>query len=107
MEMRITGMMAALLLGGGLPLFLLGPVLFQQMPLSVISTAALLTSIGFGIFGVWLFVVSCVAPMEELKKVLEPFEASEAVVFFLPYMLLVGTRTIWRGVRRKRTYEEP
>jgi hypothetical protein len=77
------------------------------MPLSVISTPALLKSIGFGIFGVWLFVVSCVAPMEELKKVLEPFEATEAVVFFLPYMLLIGTRSIWRGVRRKKADEEP
>ena len=103
--MRITGALAALLLGGGVSAFLLGPVLFEHMPVSAISTSALVTGIGFSVFGVWLLLVSCLAPLDDLKKVLEPFQGGEAVVLFLPYMLVVGTRSIWRALLRRPSNE--
>jgi len=103
--MRITGVLAALLLGGGTAAFLLGPVLFEHMPVSAISTSAFVAGIGFAVFGVWLFLVSCVAPLDDLKEVLEPFQGGEAVVLFLPYMLVVGTRSIWRVLMRRTSNE--
>lgn len=96
--MRITGALAALLLGGGMSVFVFGPVLFEHVPVSAISGSALVAGIGFAVFGMWLFIVACVAPLDDLKKVLEPFQGGEAVVLFLPYMLVVGTRAIWRAL---------
>jgi len=103
--MRITGALAALLLGGGMSAFLLGPVLFEHMPVSAISTSALVTGIGFAIFGMWLVLVSCIAPLDDLKQVLEPLQGGETVVLFLPYMLVVGTRSIWRALLRRASHE--
>jgi hypothetical protein len=102
---RVTGVLAALLLGGGMSAFLLGPVLFEHLPVSALSTSALVAGIGFALFGMWLFLVSCVAPLDDLKKVLEPFQGGEAVAVFLPYMLFVGTRSMWRALLRRRSHE--
>jgi len=93
---RIAGISIALAFGIGVPAFLLGPMLFDGAPLSVISSSALTATVAFGIFGAWLLLVSYLAPVDEVKKVLEPFQAGEAVVLFLPYMLVVGTRSMWR-----------
>jgi len=103
--MRITGALAALLLGGGLSAFLLGPILFERIPVSAISTSALVAGIGFAVFGIWLLLVSCVAPLDDLKKVLEPFQGVEAVVLFLPYMFVVGTLSIWRALSGRASHE--
>jgi hypothetical protein len=100
--MRITGILAALVFGGGLSAALFGPVLFEHMPVSAIATPVLIVGIGFAIFGAWLLVVSCVAPLGDLKKVLEPFQGGEAVVLFLPYMLVIGTRSIWRALIQRK-----
>jgi hypothetical protein len=102
--MRVTVVLAALLLGGGMSAFLLGPVLFEHIPVSAISTSALVAGIGFGLFGIWLLLVSSVAPLDDLKKVLEPFQAGEAVALFLPYMLYVGTRSMCRALLRRKSH---
>src|SRR5688500_13830845 len=96
--MRSLGIVCALLFGLGLPGFMLGPVLFEGASPSAIPTWALPASVAFGVFGAWLLVVSLFAHIEDVEKVLEPFQAAEAVVLFLPYMLLHGTRSVWRAM---------
>ena len=103
--MRIAGILCAVALGGGLSVFLLGPVLFERMPINSIPAGALFTGVGFAVFGAWLLLVSCIAPLDELKRVLDPFQASEAVVLFLPFMLFIGTRSLWRAMFRRASDE--
>jgi hypothetical protein len=90
----------ALLIGLGVPAFLVGPALFEGVSWSAFSGAQLGWSMAALCFGVWLFLVSCLAESEDVWKVMEPFQGSEAVVLFLPYMLWIGTRSIAGRVRR-------
>jgi hypothetical protein len=94
--MRSAGIFFACLFGIGVPAFLLGPVLSGGVSIDSISTAALAASVAGGLFGLWLLVVSCLASAEDVKKVVESFQGSEAVLLFLPYLLVVGTKSVWR-----------
>ena len=96
--MRFAGILSACLFGIGVPGFLLGPVLFDGVSLDAISTSAFAGAIACGVLGVWLLLVSSLAPVEDVRKVLESFQASEAVLLFLPYILVVGSRSIWRRI---------
>lgn len=98
---RIAGILCAVFVGGGLSIFFLSPALFEHIPIDHISTGAFVAGVGFAVFGVWMLLVACVAPVDELRKVLLPFETGEVVVLFLPYMLFVGTRSLWRAMIRK------
>jgi hypothetical protein len=98
MHMRIFGAFCAVLLGLGLPAFIFGPVLFDGVALGSIPIWAVAVGFGSGLFGAWLLVVSAFAPLEDVEKVLEPLQAGEAVVLFLPYMLFFGTRSVWRSL---------
>ena len=95
-QLRFAGIFGSFLLGIALPAGLLGPVLFGGESLRAISTGALVTAVVSGVFGAWLLVVSCLASIKDLEKVLEPLQADMAVVLFLPYMFIVGTRSVWR-----------
>jgi hypothetical protein len=97
-RLRLAGIFASLLLGIALPGGLLGPVLFGGDSLRAISTGALVTAVVSGVFGAWLLVVSCLASIKDLEKVLEPLQADMAVVLFLPCMFIVGTRSVWRRI---------
>lgn len=101
--MRVAGILCAVSIGGGLSVFLLGPFFFDQVPIHNITTGALVAGICFAAFGAWLFLVSCVAPLDELRRVLHSFQAGDAVVLFLPYMLIIGTWSIWRAMVRGRS----
>lgn len=90
------GVFIACLIGVGVPAFLLGPFLFEGIPWEMVSTAAVFGSTGCAVFGAWLFLVSMITEDATVAKVTEPFEGSEAVVFFLPYMLYLGTKGIWQ-----------
>jgi hypothetical protein len=95
-EFRYEGIACALLIGIGIPAFLFGPVLFGGNSLNNIPFWALVVSLVSGLFGAWLLLVSCLASESELNKVLEPCWADVGVVLFLPYMLFIGTRSVWR-----------
>jgi hypothetical protein len=99
-QWRAGGVVVALLIGLGVPSFLVGPALFASVSWSVLSPAQVGWCIAAFCFGVWLFLVSCLAESDEVQKVVEPFQGAEAVIFFLPYMLWVGTRSIARRARR-------
>ena len=92
---RLGGIFIACLIGIGIPVFLLGPVLFERVPLSAITSLALTTAIVCGLFGVWLFLMSCLASAKDVEKVLQPFQGSEAVILFLPYMLIICSKSVW------------
>jgi hypothetical protein len=101
-EYRIGGCIIALLIGLGVPSFLLGPFLFNNVEIEFASTFALIASAICALFGLWLLVVSFFAEDAVVEKVVTPFQGSEAVFLFLPYMLFIGTASIWRRITNKR-----
>lgn len=103
MEWRACGLLAALFLGFGPAIFLYGPVLFDGVSPSSLSPLARIAGIGLGIFGAWLALVTLLAPVDNLRKVLEPLNAVDAAVLFLPYMLYAGSRALWHSLRRRRS----
>ena len=92
--------MVALLMGLCVPAFLVGPALFEGVAWSAFSDAQVWGALIALCFGLWLFVVSVCAEPDEVKSVFEPFQASEAAVLFVPVMLWVGTRGMWRKLRK-------
>jgi hypothetical protein len=101
-EMRILGVVFSCLFGVGLPAFLLGPWVFNGVPFHLLPNAGILVAAASALFGLWLLAVSFVATTADLEKIIEPFEAAEGVVFFLPRMLVVGTISIWRWLTSPR-----
>ena len=99
-QWRAGGAVIALLVGCGVPAFLLGPALFDGVPWGAFSHLQLAGAAASGLFGIWLLVVSCLAEADDVRTVVEPFQGAEAVILFLPYMLWVGTRSIVRRARR-------
>jgi hypothetical protein len=104
-QLRFVGIFTGLLLGIALPVGLLGPVLFGGDSLSDISSWTLVVAVAWGIFGAWLLLVSCLASIKDVEKVLEPFQADTAFVLFLPCMLMVGTRSVWRRIVGSKALE--
>jgi len=96
--LRFAGIFAGLLLGIALPVGLLGPVLFGGESLRAISSWTLVVAVVWAIFGAWLLLVSCLASIKDVEKVVEPFQADMAFVLFLPCMRMVGTRSVWRRI---------
>ena len=94
-QIRLTGIFLAFLLGLLVPGFLLGPVLFEGLSIDSITNLALITAICSGLLGVWLFVISCLAFPKDIEKILNLFQGSEAVIFFIPYMLMIGSKSVW------------
>jgi hypothetical protein len=100
---RFGAILIACLIGIGVPAFLLGPFIFDGIPFELASTAAKLGSLGCGIFGLWLIIVAIFSDATDVVKVIEPFQAGDAVLLLLPYMLYVGTKGIWRRLFRKHS----
>lgn len=96
----LAGMAIATAIGLVLPLLLLGPFLFDSLPLSAISFSTKAWSLLLFFFGFWLLVVTIFAKPSDLKTVLSSFEAMEAVFLFLPCILYVGTKSVWRRIYR-------
>ena len=107
--MRFAGIASAYVVGIGVPAFLLGPAMSHDVPWNAISTPAIVGSVVCGMFGIWLFVVSCLAQVEDVRKALEPLQASEAALLFLPYMLIAGSTSVWRQPKKSNgiRHEEP
>lgn len=99
LEFKISGIFIALLVGLGVPMFLLGPALFGGLSFKAIAAPAVWSAAVAAVFGLWLVLVCALAEDSVVKKVVEPFQGSEAVVLFLPYMLILGSRALWRRVR--------
>jgi hypothetical protein len=106
LQARGLGIVFALIFGLGVPLFLVGPWLFNSIPFGHLSKSAVLSAGVCAFLGLWLAVVSVFASAAELKKVLEPFAGTEALILFLPYILFVGTRSVWRRLVRKQEHEK-
>jgi hypothetical protein len=100
--LRVVGVLGALLLGIVLPIALLADALFGGGSWRDISTSVRVVAVVNGTFGAWLLLVSLLAEREDLHKVLAPLEADMGVVLFLPYMLSVGTRSVWRRLMRRQ-----
>jgi hypothetical protein len=100
-EYRIGGCIIAILIGLGVPAFLLGPFLFNNIEIEFASSLAFIASAICALFGLWLLVVSYFAEEAVVEKVVAPFQGSEAVFLFLPYMLFIGTASIWRRITNK------
>jgi hypothetical protein len=98
-KLRVLGVFGALLLGVALPTALLADVMFGGWSIRDVSTSTLVFAIACGVFGAWLLLVSLLALKEDLEKVLEFFQADSAIVFFLPRMLAIGTRSVWRRLK--------
>jgi undecaprenyl pyrophosphate phosphatase UppP len=96
LQYRVGGCVFALLIALGVPAFLLGPFLFGGVQFELVSELALWSSVAIGLFGVWLALVCAFTEAEVVEKVVAPFAGSEAVVLFLPYMIVVGTAALWR-----------
>jgi hypothetical protein len=94
--LRLFGVLFALLLGVALPIALLPDVLFGGWTIHDVSTATVIFAVGCGIFGAWLLLVSLLASKDDIEHVLEFFQADMAIVFYLPRMLTIGTRSVWR-----------
>jgi len=60
-----------------------------------VTNLAFTTAISFGLLGVWLFIISCFAFPKDIEKILNLFQGSEAVIFFIPYMLVIGSKSVW------------
>jgi hypothetical protein len=101
-QIRIAGMFISVLIGVSIPLFLLGPVIFHSLPLNSIGSLALSASIGSIIFGIWLLVVSYFALPKDLENVITMFQAGDGVILLLPYMLLIGSKSILCRLRKYR-----
>jgi hypothetical protein len=101
-QIRVLAVVFPCLIGIAVPAFLLGPWLFNGIAFRQLPNAGVLVAAASALFGLWFLTVSLVASTAELKKVIEPFGAAEAVVFFLPCMLVVGTISIWRWLISQR-----
>jgi hypothetical protein len=99
-QWRAGGAVIAVLVGLGVPAFLVGPAVLEGVPWTVLSVAQVAWSAAAAGFGAWLLLVACFAESDDVQKVVEPFQGAEAVILFLPYMLWVGTRSIARRIRR-------
>jgi hypothetical protein len=88
-EYRVGGCALALLLGIGVPTFLLGPFLFGWVQSELISGKTLWSSVAFVVLGVWLAFASLFTDAKVVGKVMAPFSDSQVVVFFLPPILML------------------
>lgn len=93
----------ALFLGVVLPIALLADVLFGGWTIHDVSTETVVFAIACGLFGAWLLLVSLLASKDDIEQVMEFFQADMAIVLFLPRMLTIGTRSIWRRFRSSPT----
>jgi hypothetical protein len=83
----------------GIPGFLLGPVIFDGVSWTAISTLQIVSSLAGALFGVWLLIVSCAAEAEVVEEVVTSFSGAEAVLLYLPFMLWIGTLSVVRRAR--------
>ena len=91
----------AFLLAVILPGLFLGPFIIGVVSWRLVSHEAIVFSAVSALAGIWLLAVSAVANDEDIERVIEPLTGAEAALLFLPYMVFIGTRVIWRRVRQR------
>jgi hypothetical protein len=79
-----------------LPAGLLGPVIFGGASLDALSAWVLPASCVSAAFGVWHLITAAFAYEEDLEFITGYFQAQEAVPLVLPFVLFVGTRSVYR-----------
>ena len=95
---RTVGIVMSLIAIVGVPAVLFWPAIFGGVPIGHVPKLAKWLSLISALLGMWLFAVSCCASKGDVERVLEPFQSGEGwvLVSFLPFMLYVGTRSVWR-----------
>lgn len=75
---------------------LTGPALFGSVPFAALPGWVVPTCIASGILGAWHFVTAIWALDEDLEFITGYVELREAAVLILPFVLFVGTRSVYR-----------
>ncbi len=92
-QYQIVSYLFAVVFAVIIPLTLLSPVWYWQMPLAQLSWQIHATSLALILLGVWLAIVAYVVPTKTLAKILD--SAQLGVPFLvIPYALYVGTKAI-------------
>lgn len=79
-----------------LPALLLGPVIFGGASWDALSGWVLPASCLSAAFGMWHLITAAFADEEDLEFITGYFQAQEAVPLVLPYVLFVGTGSVYR-----------
>ena len=83
------------------PVFLLSPYLFNEIPLSHLSTLSLLSSLISFVVGIWFVVVVRHLKMHSAKNMVVEGLCSEIGVFFVLYLLFKGTQSMFGSLKRE------
>jgi hypothetical protein len=79
-----------------LPGVLLGPVIFGGASLEALSAWVLPASCVSAAFGMWHLVTAAFAYEEDIEFITGYFQAQDAAPLVLPFVLFVGTRSVYR-----------
>jgi hypothetical protein len=95
-ECRIAGYFLGCLLALLVPGVLLSPALFGGLTFAALPEWALAVAAGSGALGLWHIATAALALEEDLEFITSYVVAQEAVPLVLPFVLYVGTRSVYR-----------
>lgn len=92
-QYQILSYLCAFALAVVIPLILLSPVWYWDMPFTQLSWHMYAISIGLILFGIWLVIVAFFVPRKALIKVLDAPQLGVPLLV-IPYALYVGTKAL-------------
>lgn len=95
-EYRVGGIVLGCVFLLVIPGALLGPVIFGGLALAAIPGWAPVVSTVSAALGLWHLITAAFALDEDLEFITGYFVAQEAVPLMLPFVLFVGTRSVYR-----------
>ena len=95
-ECRVAGFFLGCLFLLVVPGVLFGPALFGGLTFAALPGWVPVVSAASGLLGVWHIATAALALEEDLEFITRYFVAQEAAPLVLPFVLYVGTRSIFR-----------
>lgn len=95
-DYRAASVIIGLVLLVLVPGVLTGPALFGHVSFEALPSWAMLVSVASALLGAWHIATSIWALDEDLQFITCYPQAQEAAVLFLPFVLIVGTRSMYR-----------
>jgi len=95
-QQRIVGFLLGCVFLLVIPLVLFGPAIFGKVSLTALPSWAVPASIASAVLGTWHIATSILALDEDLEFITSYFQAQDAAALVLPFVLFVGTRSVYR-----------
>lgn len=95
-QQRIFGFLLGCVFLLVIPAALLGPAFVGDVSFVALASWAVQASIGSAVLGAWHIATSILALEEDLEFITGYFQAQDAAPLVLPFILFVGTRSVYR-----------